>query len=342
VSLSIAYPPLIRHRKYIRNGMYPTTQFYAQAVTAENHITAFRKKCLFERRLFLGNTATSGSDARYRFHTGYGTTKLIAHVLLCRAAPSTVGTNDDPTLALSVTIPGGATTSFDSAHAGSNETAITDAPNEFSVWRGEIAVDPNTTYTGLITGTLGYRVAGITIYEESDGALDSSVNYYNSMTPSSGLKVFDAHRQRLLQGLSNMWGKNGGLHVDWSLENAASRVRTSATFINLIDNTETGTPTANSAGWTLDLGSRTTVSRIVVPCVLAVYGSVAGGGSGTVRLIDTGGATLGSITINSATPQWWTATANLVASVGKFYAPQLASDGVNSLSVSALSLYEYE
>jgi hypothetical protein len=340
MSLSINYPQLLQHRKYIRNGMYPSTAFYAQAANSENHIVAFRKKEVFCRRMFLGDNTKSGSDARWRFRTGYGTTRLTAYVLFAHCAPSGLGSNDDPELDISVTIPGGATTDFVDMHTGVSGAA-TDAPNEWQIQRSECVVAANTTYEGLVTGLLGVRVAGLSIFEESDGFLDETVDYYNSLTPSAGMKIYDVHRSDLLPGLSNMWRRNGALQINWSLEGVISRTRTSATAINLIDNTETGTPTADSAGWTLDGAYRTTSSRAVIPCVVAVYGSMASG-SGTFRLIDTSGNTLGSITINSATPQWWTTTANLVAAGTKLYAPQLAGDGTNLLSLSALSIYEDE
>jgi hypothetical protein len=332
-------PALLQHRRYIRNGMYPSTQFYAQAVTRENHLLALRKKEVYSWSGRIGSAAIDGGTHRFHCHTGYGTTRLVAYAII--GPPEATG--DEPYVTITVTIPAGATSTFapDMHGPGPGSTAAGDAPDNWTYHRSEVTVTANQTYEGLVTAADHCRIMSLTIYEEADGDVDDTINYYNEFTPQVGAKIYDAYRQRLLQGMSNMWGRNGGLAIHWSLEGGTSRTRTSATAINLIDDTETGTPTANSAGWKLDLGSRTTVSRIVVPCRLAVYGSMASG-SGTVRLIDTGGATLGSITINSATPQWWTASANLVASTAKFYAPQYAGDGTNLLSISALSIYEYE
>lgn len=353
--MTIVRPQLIHVRQFARNGFYPATGFYRAVVDAENHLVASRKKQIFKWHGALGVSgggefpeplADSGS-IRFHCHTGYGTTKLVAYAILGPAHPD-VASTDTPYVGVSVTVPGGATTTLAPLMHGSgygDSTAVGDAdfdaPNRWSYHRCEAEVSANQTYEGLVTVAEHARLLSLVVFEEATGNIDESVSYYNAQNPQAGSRIYDNHRQRLVQGMSNMWQRNGALAIHWSAENGTPRTRTSATAINLIDNATTGTPSANAAGWKLDLAYRTTSSRAVVPVRLAVYASQSSG-SGTVRLIDTDGATLGSITINSSTPQWWTTTANLVASAGKFYAPQFASNGTNTLSVYALSLYEYE
>ena len=337
MGISINYPQVIQHRKYIRNGMYPSTAFYAQAATAENHIVGFRKKQVFGISA-IPATAVKDVSLRWCCHTGYGTTRLVAYGVAGR--PDSGAT--DPTVTISVTIPGGATTTFDPVvRAAGPAGTPTDAPSELMPFRAECEVDANQTYEGLIVGADGARIVSLCIFEESDGYIDEAVDYYNGMTPASGMKIYDSHRSDLLPGLSNMWRRNGALQLNWSRADGASRTRTSATAINLIDNTETTTPTADSAGWTLDGAYRTTSTRAVIPVVIAAYGSMASG-TGRVRLIDTSGNTVGNLAINSATPGWFTANDNLIAAGTKLYAPQFYGDGTNELSISSLSVMEYE
>ena len=338
------FPSLIHPRRDARNGMYPSTDFYNKATYAENHLTAYAKKVVFQWSGLLGDTkigATGGTVAhsRFRFHAGYGATKLLAYARLAR---DTGHGATDPYVSIDVTEVGGATTSMlPDMHFGASANAGIDAPDDVVSLRSSLDITPNTTYEVLVNQIDFCRIASLMFIETGTGVIDEATDYYNVMRPQSGLKIYDSHRGRLLPGLSNMWRRNGGLQINWGQEGGATRTRTSATPINLVDNSTTGTPTANTPGWTLDLAYRTTYSRAVVPCVLAVYASIAAG-SGTVRVTDTTPASPISVTVNNATPQWFTATGNLIASAGKKYDPMFYSDGANSLIVYALSLYEYE
>lgn len=340
------YPALIHERRDARNGMVPCTEFYGAAVNAENHIVLFRKKEIFRWVGYVGSSdvgavddpATASKDhSRFHFHTGYGATKLTAYAIL---GVSSAGTTA-PYVRIAVTIPGGATSTFSpDMRPGGTENAFTDAPNEWGFYQSDVTVAPNTTYEGLITQGDYARILGLVIYEEASAVSDDSVDYFNEQQPQAAQKIFDAHRQRLL-GTSNMWKRNGGLICHWSQEGFIERSRTSATAINLIDNSTTGTPTANTPGWTIDGAYRTTLSRSVISAKLAVYASMSSG-SGTVRITDTGGTSAISVTVNNATPQWFTGTGTIVAATGKKYDPMFLSDGTNVLEVYAVSLYEYE
>lgn len=341
--MTLPYPATVEHRRDARNGMYPCSSFYNQAVYAENHITAFRKKQVFQWRARLGDIANVGSTggtvnhSRFRCHVGYGTTRLVAYAIMGPANPS--GT--DPYVSIDATIAGGATSTFSpDMHTGTNTTAASDVPSQWQLMRSEVMVTANTTYEVLVKQIDYARILALSIFEEGDGVIDTSIDYFNDLTVPTGRKIYDSHRERLI-GLSSMWKRNGALQCNWGREGGATRTRTSATAINLVDNTTTGTPTANSPGWKLDLQYRTTRSRAVVPCVLAVYGSMSSG-SGTVRITDTSAASPIAVTVNSATPGWFTATGDIVASAAKKYDPMFLSDGANTLTVYAVSLYEYE
>lgn len=84
-----------------------------------------------------------------------------------------------------------------------------------------------------------------------------------------------------------------------------------------------------------------TVSRTTVPMEWGVYASIPAG-SGSCQIIDSAGSTYGAITVNSATPQWWTATFNIAENAEIFLVPQIAGDGANAIAVYAASVIEWE
>lgn len=342
--MTILYPPIISPRRDARNGFYPDAAYAARAVYAQNHITAYRKREVFrwEGRLgdtSIGNVGGTVSHSRCRFHSGYGTNKLIAEARLGR---DTGHGAVDPYVSIDVTIAGGATsTMLPDMHFGASATTSADNPDDVCAMRSTLAISANTTYEILVKQVDFCRILSLVIYEAGDGVINAATDYYNEQVPQSGARIFDSDRERLLVGLGALWRRNGGLQINWGREGGVSYTRSSATAINLIDNTTTGTPTANTPGWLLDLAYRTTYARTVVPCVLAAYASIPSG-SGTVRVTDTSGTSPISVTINSATPQWFTASGELIAAAAKKYDPQWLSDGVNLITITALSLYEYE
>jgi hypothetical protein len=184
-------------------------------------------------------------------------------------------------------------------------------------------------------------VIAVMAYEEAPLTVDDATSYYNESVPTAGMPIYDSTRERLLVGLSNMYRQNGGTLFHWGRLDGTARTRSSATLANLIDGSTTGNPTSATRGVHLDLTYRNTVSRTSVPFELAVYAQTAAGSAGVVRLRDTSGNNLISITNISTTAQWYTATGLIPASAAK-YDLQFAGDGVNTLSVYAASVYEYE
>lgn len=327
-------------RQNIRNGTYPSVATWANLVATENHLTAYRHREIYRRTWRLGTVAgAAGTNtiARWRHRTGYGVTKL-AHVVLM-GLDTSGGTAADPYVEIDTTISGGATTTSQFSY-GLSSAAGTDGPDELGALRKVVDVTAATTYEFALR-TIDYaRPLSVMVYELADTTVTESTNYYNTQSVQAGAPIYDADRERLLVGLSNMYRQNGGICWHWGLQDGAARTRTSATYINAIDNTETATPTAGASyGTYLNPQYHNTESRSVVPFELAAYGDSAGG-AGVVRLISSGGSTYGPVTINGAAG-WYTASINLPNSEA-FYAIQYAGDGANTLSLRFVSLIEWE
>lgn len=335
-----AIPQLIQHRRDTLNGHYPSATYYARVVNGMNHLTAYRHKQVFGRSALLGDASigASGSNtiARFRFRSGHGA--VYARIVMILGKDITGGVAADPTA--SVTI--GATTS--GPHAwGQSPTATIDAPTDWRIVNDVIAITPNTAYSCSVDTTDYARVLAVMVYELGTPTISEATDYYSGESFGADSPIYDAPQARILEGLSNLWRHNGGTVCHWGRRDGSARTRSSATAINLVDNSTTGAPTAATPGWTLDLRYRCTEGRATVPVELAVYGAMSAGGgvSGTVVLVDGGGTTVATVTVNSNTAGWFTTTALLPATVDK-YDLKFASDGVNTLSVYAVSLNEWE
>jgi hypothetical protein len=333
------FPRLIQYRRQCRNGLYPAANLWTSIVAAENHLVAYRKREIYRRAWELAvvdSFAGTTNVARFRFRTGYGVTRL-AYVLIMGLDNKNIATN--PRIDIDTTISGGATSTLTFYYGLQNSAGSTDGPDTLSAQRQEVTVTANTVYEVTVK-TIDYaRPIALMAYELASPTVDEATDYYNTQQPMAGAPIYDADRQRIVEGLSNMYRRNGGITWHWSLTDGASRTRSSATHINILDNSTTGTPTTAHYGFYLNPQYHNTESRTTVPFELGVYGSI-GAGSGTVRLIDTSGNTYGTVTINGAAA-WRTATLNL-PTTETFFVPQFAGDGANTVSVSAISLIEYE
>lgn len=331
-------PATIHWQRDALNGYTPSAQFYARLVGVANHATAYRHRCVYSKSWKLGNASYGYSGTttigRFRFRTGHGVAAI--RILAIMGKTATGGTGTDPRATLTLDGGGGAVTFYH----GLSPTAATDAPDELRIVGDTIAVTADTAYTGYLDAIDYARVLAICVYELGSESIAESTEWFNATIPQARAPIFDAFHGRLLQGLSEIHRHNAGTVAHWSLINGVSRTRSSATLINLIDNSTTGAPSGATPGVKLDLTYRATEGVATVPVEVGVYGSIPAG-SGTVELRDSSNTVMATVTVNSATPDWFTATATLAASLEK-YDLYYAGDGANTLSVSAVSLIEWE
>jgi len=337
-------PRPVEHMRLARNGLVPDAQFVYSATAAQNHVQAYRKKMVFASTGIIGTGTKAGSATtttlhRFRFHAGYGTTNLVcSYVLGIGAAGGT-----DPKIVITATAAGGAALPSVEAHYGLNTLTITDAPNNVGTGKLRIAVSANTTYEVAVVAYDYVRLISLGCWEEGATTVDTSVNYY--VEPGGALTpIYDANRQRMAQGLSEIWKRNG-LHVmNWSPGTGTAKTRSSATWANVSDATTAVAST--SAGYMLGGNLFTPMTRRIIGtcrCVLAVYGSTSAGTAGQVRFQGDGGSTVLSVTNVGTTPQWYATEQDFAVGLGTFTKAdlQFRGDGANTLSLYAVSLYLY-
>lgn len=335
-------PKLIEHRRDTLNGHYPSATYYRRVVDALNHLTAYRHKQVYSSSALLGDNtigaAGANTIARFKFRSGHGA--KYVRIILVLGKDITGGVATDPTVSVVI----GASINTSGPHSwGQSPTATTDAPSDWRIVNDVLPIDPDADYGCEVKTTDYARVLAVAVYELGEPTISEAVDYYSGESFGADSPIYDAPQARILEGLSNIWRHNGGTVCHWGLRDGAARTRSSATAVNLVDNSTTGAPTAATPGWTLDLTYRATEGRATVPVEIAAYGAMSAGSgvSGTVLLVDSGGTTVATVTINSNTAGWFTTTALLPATAAK-YDLKFAGDGVNTISVYAVSLNEWE
>jgi hypothetical protein len=328
-------PGTIEPTRHMRNGDYPNAGAYSGLVGALNHTLAYRKQCVYSYEAVLGDTSPAPDNWRFRFRTGHGTTAVTFIAIIGIA----IEINSEPSITISLTK--GATTTTLTLHYGTTQTAGTGAPEEWSIQSGGLSVDADSAYTCVVTISGGASNIALTAHEEGRTQVLDSIDYYSEFEPTAGSGIYDAHIQKLIQGPSEMLRQNRGLYAHWHLIDGAARTRTLSTPISLLDNTLTGTPATTDAGWRFVTTAHNTLGRTTLPVEFAVYASMAGGGTGTVRIRDTAGTDAVTINVTGAAA-WFTGTGVITIGTGQLYVPMYAGDATNAISVHAVSLHAWE
>lgn len=338
-------PGLIHVNTNARNAMYPSAYLWRRLIDAENHLTAYgtmREVYSYQWELGIANVSGAGTVTlgRFRFRTNRSATSIKV-LMLMGLAHNSGGAGAEIAAArmeFDATISGGATSTETFYYGQGNDGLAVDGPDDMSLLTKTITVTPSTIYECAVK-SVGYaRPIACCVWEQTSLNHSESVLYYNTQNPIAGYPIYDADRQLIVQGLSNMY-RQGAASVNWHLNNGGTRTRSSGTPINIFDNSTTTAPATSDYGFYLNPQYRNTASRTTVPFELAAYGSI-GAGAGSVRLMDSGGITYGPLTINGAAG-WYTTTLSL-PTASTFFAVQYYSDGVNTVTVNAVSLTEWE
>lgn len=337
--ISVNYPLIIEPYRHARNALLPDSAFYSDCHAALNHALVYRGSEVFRRSNLLGYTRASGTNTvwRWRFRSGYGQTKLHCVGIAGLASASAA----NPYITINVTLSGGATQTL-TVYNGNTDATPSDGPSELTSFEHTFDIDPASVYEcTAVTVDYGALLA-LSCFAHGDPEIDDTVNYFTEHEPAGTHPIYDTNQQRLIEGGGRLLRRNRGLHTNWCLYDGAARTRTSATYINLIDNSSATPPTSTSPGYRFVTTARNTSSRTTIPVEVAVYGATQVGGSGTVVLRDTSGTDAVTVTLTNSVDAWVVGTGTISVGTGQKYDLMYAGDGANQLQVRSVHVAEYE
>jgi len=330
---------------YARNGAVPDVRLLNRVAGAMNNVLAYRTKCVFNGQA----VPTIGSGAnktlyRFRFHAGYGAQIVFFHV--------GVGLGAHPTssafVTLTLDVAGAGTPSSVPVYYGNTQNGGVDAPDEIQWSTRAFLISPNATYEASAYVDNEARIIALAAWTAGIEDVDEANEFYVGGSSTYG-QIDDATRQKLTEGQSKMWKRNGAHLLNWCTGTA--KTITGATWTNVLDGTTAVAST--SAGYILGAGLLTPYSRRVQPlkATFCVYGQVTGGaGTGEVRLYSDSGSgapTFATVTGVGATLQWYTLNQTIPSGGDGLSAfskvdLQHRMNGAGTLNLYAVSLYLYE
>jgi hypothetical protein len=284
-----------------------------------------------------------GDRARWRFAFRSGPR---AHALcaIVGMAPPDSGTNQNSYARLDITNGAGVTVGTTTFVYGANPNGTSGASSGWPLIKQIMAyvdgIPADTELYGTFYDVDYGRLQSGCVFElpsltENGGYLASNITTHSA--------ILSTHRQYAAETLNALLQKSGATVYCWSVDDGTVPVtRTSSTAANVLDTTIT-TVSASSPGPTFDMIRRARLSQASgVPIVMKVCARNGSGGSpaGTVKLVDSSGATIVSITNGwTSSPTWQSVTGVLPATSAK-YDLQLSTTA-GTLSLYAVSIYQY-
>ncbi len=340
-----AYPRRMDHLRYCPNGSIPQFLFAHRAAGGLNHIMAHRRKS------FGGwGAATSGAMVvgavgtqtiwRKRVRTGSG---AVAIAFLVGFAPAAFG-NSGTGQRIEIDVVGSGTTTLTMRPGDLSRTST--APG-LLVWRrGEVEVDADASYEIAVRKINGARPLSFLAYEKGDEVVDESVDYFCALRPGAGEPITDALRQRMVEGYSNLWKRNGSHLLHWDgTRDGTSPTNSTTTFTNVIDGSTT--VSSSTPGFFLGDGNATLEewcrlsANKTIDVVFSAHGSTTAN-TGLVWLSNSYGTPLASVEVT--TSEGWhdqVTTLSAVDLIAKVDLLFQGPGGGQTITLNAASVYAH-
>lgn len=329
-------PPFIHPQRFCRNRQIPAAPFVGRVSRALHHVLGYRRKLVFQYHapfLFGETSGIAGSAVRwrFRFHSGYSAEKLVIHTMLAR---STQGS--EPRAVWTLTPDLGSPKDAPTIYGSRVHEAAADAPATFARRITTFDLDPNTTYSGYLTAYDYVRPFAACVHEAARSELEDTEDAAAIVQPARRAPILASHVEDLWTAQNLVWQRNGAHLFSWSRDTTAVAL-TTTTYTNIWDQTSTSVSSA-TPGASIMATSHSSRAGAGVPVRFAAY-AYTSSGTGDVQLIDASGA-LVTLSVTT-TPQWVESAGTIPDGVTKVDVQARANTGGATVTVEAVSLYEY-
>lgn len=334
VPVSQILAPLIQAPNYARNGQLAPAIALRDVAQAINQCAALCGKELFTAGgggdMLLSQGGAAYTVYRARIHTGPFCKQIRWYMSLARPDH---GSGGSPRAVIELQNGGsGALISSDTATWGYGVDSGT--PNTWGERTGALAVSPTTDYRLEFKVYDNARIANVLVHEEM--LAPDTVNGY---VANPGDRMLDDVRGAARKALYDLYRRAGAVVLPWN----GQRTNATNTDTNLIDGTTTAAPSASSPGFVLDMRykARQRDAGTGANCLLYAFGSVTTGSGGSVKVKNSAGTALATLTGFTTTPAWQSTALVLPATLAK-YDLTFAAPFSSSLTISDVVIFEYE
>ena len=336
VNVSQLILPAIQPNSYGRNGQLAAGNAMAALCRGANQCLRWRTKEIYASPGDydgINASAGAGPTTRWRTYAHSGPYVTTWRWFMTLARPSS-GSTGSPKASIAVTTTAGAAVASADANYGYGSTTTTlESMAEFT---GTLTVTADTDYLITFTVADNGRLVNALVVEESIAATTANgyvADLYTSITP-----IQDDARLAIQTAMYALHRRGGAVVLQAHLTDHGAI--SSATDTNIIDGSSTAVA-ASSPGWTLDMRykARLKDSATGVSCWFAAYGSMAAGTNGTVKIKDSAGTVLATLSNWTTTPSWKSTTVTLPATKAKYDITY--STAASTFTLTDVAIYEH-
>jgi len=351
-STKSASPPINTDR-WARNGRHPDASVFNEMNHQMNQAVLFRTREAFSIGGDLGSapgiqaTSTAGTRTRWR---GAFRTMPFHHALLVRAVmfPPSSNYGNDTYATIRIYSDATETTlvSTTELHFGPGPAGAVSVGG----WQYHRIIDSfiegltaDTEYFILVSDVDYGRIQSMAVADLQSATQGNDGYLPTNFTEQS--QLLDEYRANLVELIEPLEKKGGAKVLQWTANiQGTPRTTTSASAINVIDNTST-TYAAATPGYTLDMRGKARLSQQTsgIPIVFKAFVSCTSASNGVVHLRDSSGTIIATCTnaYGAGVTGWLSATGVLPATNDqKVYVTYQTAAG--TLSCYAYVVYEYE
>ncbi len=323
--------PRISANRYARNGSMVSVNAVNTLISGANQVLKYRTRELASFGGVIADVVSAGVGPtvlhRGRSRTSPWCARLKWHATIYKTSPD----SQDPYVFIEFYDSSGGLVTSVEAHGGM--VSGSGMPDTWQDVSGSIAYDALEDVEVRVTGYNNVKVLNATVWELSR---DTSIANGYLMPVVGGGPILDSQRDAMAIALASMLTEGGAHVLNWTGSRTAS-----VTSTNIVDGSST-TVTAATPGFTLDLRYKARVSQAAtgVPVTIYAWGQTPTAADGTLRVKDSTGATVATLTGFTTGGGWRTTTCLLPATLAK-YDLQLQRT-TNNTVVSAVSIFELD
>lgn len=338
------YPGPIPWQDKARNGKVP--DWLLPASVAYRYQFALQH----QRKMVFCKTTSPGAAPQ-----GQGTSQTPWR-WLCRTGENTHDANTISLQAIATMLPADNASATDPRwrfFAGANNSSyrhaplVVGSPTFEDVMATQVSITglaPNTEYECGVEIEDYCRLLSLCVYEVPASGCDlaHTAAVMDHRPYGFELPITDAQHKQIHEVPYLLWRHNAAHVANLVPDTEADFwTRTTNSFANLLDQSASTTPGANTPGISPQLRYHQPAHKDTLTCVFGAYARNANSAGGDVRLIDANG-TVATLSSFSTAGEWQSTSVELDGSNSiTDLVVALQGDGTNELTVEAISLYEY-
>lgn len=332
VAISPILADRIQPQLYGRNGMTAPAVADDELANAINQCAYLCGKELYTSGGDIANVPgsqpTTTTLYRGRFHTGPFCDRIRVYLTLARPDHGTTGT---PRVTFDLQNTSGVSQGTLVAYLGFGSDLGT---NTWATYTGELDVATMTDYQLVVTADDNGRCADVLVHE-----VTLAPDTANGYVPRTAGRILDTVRGAARLAAYNLYRRGGAVVASWS----GNRSNATTTDTNIIDGSST-TVTGATPGLTLDMHykARLRDASTGVNCKLYVYGSLSAGTGGSVKVKNSAGTALATLTGFTTTPAWQSTTLVLPATLAKYDLTCTGTITPATITITDVAIFEYE